>query len=54
MVYGQPMGFVARCRSCDNVLMVIVERPGQNRSACGASAGCGSPPVKGKCGASVG
>jgi hypothetical protein len=29
MVYGQPMGFVARCRSCDNVLMVIVERPGQ-------------------------
>ena len=29
MVYGQPMGFVARCRNCDNVLMVIVERDGQ-------------------------
>lgn len=25
MVYGQPMGFVARCRNCDNVLIVIVE-----------------------------
>jgi len=29
MVYGQPMGFVARCRKCDNVLIVIVERAGQ-------------------------
>ncbi len=29
MVYGQPMGFVARCRTCDNVLMVIVERAGR-------------------------
>ncbi|KRE67693.1 hypothetical protein ASG92_13695 [Arthrobacter sp. Soil736] len=29
MVYGQPMGFVARCRKCDNILIVIVERAGQ-------------------------
>jgi len=29
MVYGQPMGFVARCRNCDNVLIVIVECAGQ-------------------------
>jgi len=29
MVFGHPMGFVARCRSCDNVLIVIVERDGQ-------------------------
>lgn len=29
MVYGQPMGFVARCRRCDNVLFVIVEYPGK-------------------------
>jgi hypothetical protein len=29
MVYGQPMGFVARCRNCDNILIVIVERAGQ-------------------------
>ena len=29
MVYGQPMGFVARCRNCDNVLIVIIERAGQ-------------------------
>ena len=29
MVYGHAMGFVARCRNCDNVLMVIVERAGQ-------------------------
>ena len=28
-VFGQPMGFVVRCRSCDDVLMVIVERRGQ-------------------------
>lgn len=26
MVYGQPMGFVARCRNCESVLMVIVQR----------------------------
>ena len=29
MVYGLPMGFVARCRNCDNVLIVIVELGGQ-------------------------
>lgn len=29
MVYGQPMGYVARCRKCDNVLIVIVECGGQ-------------------------
>lgn len=29
MVYGQPMGWVARCRNCDNVLIVVVERDGQ-------------------------
>lgn len=29
MVYGQPMGFVARCRNCDNVLIVIVEHAGE-------------------------
>lgn len=29
MVYGQPMGYVARCRSCQSVLLVIVERAGQ-------------------------
>lgn len=29
LVYGQPMGWVARCRNCDNVLIVIVERAGQ-------------------------
>jgi ribosomal protein S27E len=29
MVYGQPMGFVARCRYCGNVLVVIVEHAGQ-------------------------
>lgn len=29
MVYGQPMGYVARCRHCDNVLVVIVEHSGQ-------------------------
>ncbi|WP_435748779.1 DUF6510 family protein [Microbacterium sp. PMB16] len=27
-VYPHPMGFVVRCRSCDSVLMVIVERDG--------------------------
>lgn len=26
MVYGPPMGYVARCRNCDNVLVVIIER----------------------------
>ena len=31
MVYGAPMGFVARCHSCDAVLAVIVERPGGTR-----------------------
>lgn len=29
MVYGGSMGYVVRCRTCDNVLMVIVERAGQ-------------------------
>ncbi len=28
-VYGPPMGFVARCRNCDNVLVVIVETGGR-------------------------
>lgn len=27
-VYGAPMGYVARCSTCDNVLVVIVERVG--------------------------
>lgn len=30
MVYRHPMGSVVRCRSCDSVLMVIVEREGQS------------------------
>lgn len=25
-VYPHPMGFVVRCRSCDSILMVVVER----------------------------
>lgn len=29
MVYGPPMGYVARCRNCDSVLAVIIERNGQ-------------------------
>lgn len=28
VVYGPPMGYVARCRNCDSVLLVVVERPG--------------------------
>jgi hypothetical protein len=28
VVYGHPMGFVARCRNCDNVLVVVVEHDG--------------------------
>lgn len=28
-VYGPPMGYVARCRSCDSVLLVIVEHEGR-------------------------
>ena len=28
MVYGAPMGYVARCRHCDSVLIVITERVG--------------------------
>ena len=31
MVYGPPMGYVARCRNCDTVLVVIIER-GAERS----------------------
>ena len=27
MVYDNPMGLVVRCHRCDNVLMVVVERP---------------------------
>jgi len=27
LVYGAPMGFVARCRNCLAILVVIVERP---------------------------
>lgn len=27
MVYGGPMGLVARCRNCESILMVIVEQP---------------------------
>lgn len=29
MVYGAPMGYVARCRNCDNVLMVAVDGAGR-------------------------
>ena len=29
MVYGVPMGFVVRCRTCDHVLMVITEQAGR-------------------------
>jgi hypothetical protein len=29
MVYGQPMGYVARCRNCENVILVIVEHSGR-------------------------
>ncbi|WP_223624151.1 DUF6510 family protein [Microbacterium sp. EST19A] len=29
-VYGQPMGYVVRCRNCDDVLMVVVERGGRS------------------------
>jgi hypothetical protein len=29
LVYGGPMGLVARCRSCDNVLLVVVDAPGR-------------------------
>lgn len=32
LVYGAPMGFVARCRNCAAVLVVIVERPGGTRA----------------------
>ena len=28
LVYGQRMGYVARCRNCGSVLLVIVERDG--------------------------
>lgn len=27
LVFGPPMGFVARCRNCDSILIVVVERP---------------------------
>lgn len=29
LLYGRPMGHVARCRNCDNVLLVIVEHGGR-------------------------
>jgi hypothetical protein len=29
LVYGGPMGFVARCRRCEAILLVIVELPGR-------------------------
>ncbi|MFL1377751.1 DUF6510 family protein [Nocardiopsis protaetiae] len=29
LVYGLPMGHVARCRNCDNVLLIIVEHGGR-------------------------
>lgn len=29
MVYGMPLGFVARCRKCDQILMVIVDQRGR-------------------------
>lgn len=32
LLYGRPMGSVLRCRRCDNVLIVIVERPGRTTS----------------------
>jgi len=28
-VYGPPMGFVARCRNCDDVLLIVVETAGR-------------------------
>jgi hypothetical protein len=28
-VFGPPMGYVARCRACEGVLLVIVEHAGQ-------------------------
>jgi ribosomal protein S27E len=31
MVFGQPMGYVTRCRACGAVLMVIVEAAGRTR-----------------------
>lgn len=27
-VYGPPMGYIGRCRNCDNVLVVLVEHEG--------------------------
>lgn len=32
-VYAHPMGFVVRCRSCDGVLMVVVDRDGRITSS---------------------
>lgn len=29
VVYAPPVGMVARCRHCDDVLLVVVERAGQ-------------------------
>jgi len=31
LVYGAPMGFVARCRNCEAVLAVIAEHPAGTR-----------------------
>lgn len=33
MVYGHGMGYVARCRNCDNVLVVVIEREHQRSLA---------------------
>jgi hypothetical protein len=33
MVYGHGMGYVARCRNCDNVLVVVIERGHQKSLA---------------------
>ncbi|WP_240148645.1 DUF6510 family protein [Diaminobutyricibacter tongyongensis] len=33
MVYGSPMGFVVRCRTCGEVLAVLVERSPRRRLA---------------------
>ena len=32
-VYAHPMGFVVRCRTCEGVLMVVVDRDGRTTSS---------------------
>lgn len=59
MVYGGPMGFVARCSRCEAILLVIVEHPSRTQlsmrglrwlqgpaSAAAPSAGSMSEPQK--------